>query len=99
MSVDSDKIANLVKNMEQGKRKAVVSGADILSDESFDEVYANLSKEEVFPNLMESEKTKIIKLVKEELHIDEILSEVQYCDFESLVCKKKGHLIEYLSKH
>ena len=46
---------------------------------------------------MESEKSKIIKLVKEELHIDEILSELQYCDFESLVCKKKGHLIEYLS--
>ena len=46
---------------------------------------------------MYSESTKIINLVKEELCIDKILSELQHFDFSGLVSKKSGNLIKYLS--
>ena len=80
----------------------------MLPEETFMDVYESLSKEEVlfeflnflrsFPDLMETEKIKIIKVVKEELCIDKILSEVKHWDFESLIHKQRGqHLMDYLS--
>ena len=78
-----------------------------LPEESFEDVYSKLTKEEIFleycnflqslPDLIDSESIKIIDLVKKELSIDKMLHELQHCDFRSLVMTQNIHLMKYLS--
>jgi hypothetical protein len=51
-----------------------------------------------FPDLLDSEKTKLLKLVKDELGIDNIVKEIKTCDFDRLVdTHQSSYLIEHLS--
>ena len=78
-----------------------------LPEESFEDVYSKLTKEEIFleycnflqslPDLIDSESIKIIDLVKKELSIDKMLHELQHCDFRSLVMTQNIHLMKHLS--
>ena len=77
-----------------------------VSEESFENVYSKLTKEEIFleycnflqslPDLIESENIKIIDLVKQELGIDKLLSDLQHCDFRRLVTTQNSSLLKYL---
>ena len=78
-----------------------------VSEESFEDVYSKLTKEEIFleycnflqslPDLIDSENIKIIDLVKQELGIDKLLSDLQHCDFRRLVTTQNSSLLKYLS--
>ena len=78
-----------------------------LPEESFEDVYSKLTKEEIFleycnflqslPDLIDSESIKIIDLVKKELSIEKMLNELQHCDFRSLVNTQNIHLMKHLS--
>ena len=106
--IDSfDKVSNIVKSMHKRTRENKIR-TDSSSEQTFDEIYSCLSKEEIFleylnfmrtfPDVLDTEKTKLLKLVKDELCIDKIVQEIKCFDFDSLLNKhKSSYLIEHLS--
>ena len=106
--IDSfDKVSNIVKSMHKRTRENKIR-TDSSSEQTFDEIYSCLSKEEffleylnfmrTFPDVLDTEKTKLLKLVKDELCIDKIVQEIKCFDFDSLLNKhKSSYLIEHLS--
>ena len=73
----------------------------------FDEIYASLTREEILleyltflrnlPDLISSEKHKIVKTVEKALKIDEIIKDGTKFEFNSLIAKRKTNLIDFLS--
>ena len=73
----------------------------------FDEIYASLTSEEILleyltflrnlPDLISSEKHKIVKTVEKALKIDEIIKDGTKFEFNSLIAKRKTNLIDFLS--
>ena len=107
-SLDNDKVQHLLRSMTERNQEILLLKEDLTDVKTFDEIYSHLSKEEIFveyvnflrtfPDVLDSEKTKLVDIVKEELKIDQILKEIQTCDFDRLVDKhESSHLIEHLS--
>ena len=104
ISMDNDKVQHLLRSMTN--KESLLPREDKVK--TFDEIYSHLSKEEIFveyvnflrtfPDILYSEKTKLVDIVKQELKIEDILNEIQTCDFDRLVDKhESSHLIEHLS--
>ena len=74
---------------------------------NFDALYATLTSEEIFleylnflknmPNLINSEKNKIVKTVEQELRISNLMKNASHFDYKSLIAKKESNIIDLLS--
>ena len=74
---------------------------------NFDALYATLTSEKIFleylnflknmPNLINSEKNKIVKTVEQELRTSNLMKNASHFDYKSLIAKKESNLIDLLS--
>ena len=108
ISLDNVKVQHLLQSMTERNQDSLLLKEDLINVKSFDEIYAHLSKEEIFveyvnflrtfPDILDSEKKKLVNIVKRELKNDDIVKEIQSCDFDTLVDKhESSHLIDHLS--
>ena len=102
---DDEKVHQLLSSQT---RRQTVPNVDFSKAETFDEIYSRLSKEEIFveyvnflktfPDLLDTEKGKLLKIVKDELCMDKIFQEINTCNFDNLVdTHQSSYLIEHLS--
>ena len=73
----------------------------------FEKCYSGLSSEEVFveyldflrslPDLIETEKKRMISVVEKELKIKELSRKIDEFDFKTLMNRKPSHLIDHLA--
>ena len=73
----------------------------------FDKCYTGLSSEELFveyldfirslPDLIETEKERIICVVEKELKIVEVSNKIASFDFKTYVNRKPSHLLDHLA--
>ena len=102
---DDDKVQQLLSLQN---RKQIVPNVDLNRAETFGGIYSRLSKEEIFveyvnflrtfPDLLDTEKVKLVKIVKDELCIDKIVQDINTCNFDRLVdTHQSSYLIEHLS--
>ena len=92
ISVHNEKVQHLLRSMTERNKDSLLLKEDLTDVKTFDEIYAQLSKEEIFveyvnflrtfPDILDSEKTKLVNIVKRELKIENILKEIQACDFD-----------------
>ena len=95
---DDDKVQQLLSLQN---RKQIVPNVDLNRAETFGGIYSRLSKEEIFveyvnflqtfPDLLDTEKVKLVKMVKDELCIDKILQDINTCNFDWLI-RTKVHI-------